>query len=50
MAGSTQREPAPWWRTGTATARGSVLERIGLPAPVLNPGQAVVLHVRAEVE
>jgi alpha-galactosidase len=44
--------PAPdagspgWWRRGRAVAPGSVLEAIGLPAPTLNPAQAVLLHVR----
>ena len=37
-----------WWKAGTARARGGVLEQIGLPAPILNPGQAVILHLRAE--
>ena len=46
-AGTSQRTPPDWWRAGRASVRGAVLERIGLPAPALNPGQAVVLHLRA---
>jgi alpha-galactosidase len=46
-AGVSQRSLSDWWRAGTTSARGAVLAQIGLPAPVLNPGQAVVLHVRA---
>ena len=45
--GITQRSPSDWWQSGTADARGAVFEHIGLPSPVLNPGQAVVLHLRA---
>ena len=36
-----------WWARGAAVATGAVLHRIGLPAPTLDPAQAVVLHVRA---
>ncbi|HST85039.1 MAG TPA: alpha-galactosidase [Kineosporiaceae bacterium] len=46
--GVSQRSPSNWWQAGTASARGSVLEQIGLPAPALNPGQAIVLHLRAQ--
>ncbi len=46
--GVSQRASSDWWRAGTARARGAVFEQIGLPAPVLNPGQAVVLHLRAQ--
>jgi alpha-galactosidase len=37
-----------WWQSGTVSARGAVLGQVGLPAPLLNPGQAVVLHVRMQ--
>ena len=47
-AGLSARSVPDWWPAGTASARGSVFEQIGLPAPILNPGQAVVLHLRAE--
>ncbi len=42
-----QKVVAPWFVRGTARATGAVLERVGLPAPRLDPAQAVVLHVRA---
>jgi alpha-galactosidase len=45
--GMTQRKAPLWWAAGTVTARGSVLEQIGLPAPQVNPGQAIVLQVQA---
>jgi alpha-galactosidase len=48
LAGVLSRTVPDWWEAGTATARGAVLEQIGLPAPVLNPGQAVVLHLLAD--
>jgi len=34
-----------WWGPGRTAARGAVLEQIGLPAPLLTPAQAVVLHL-----
>ncbi|MDQ1292403.1 MAG: alpha-galactosidase [Actinomycetota bacterium] len=37
----------PWWDRGHARATGAVLERIGLPAPALHPGQAVLFQLRA---
>jgi alpha-galactosidase len=37
----------PWWERGGTTARGAVLERIGLAAPALDPARAVVLHLLA---
>jgi alpha-galactosidase len=46
-AGVSERTLPDWWRAGRTSARGAVLEQIGLPAPLLNPGQAVVLHLRA---
>jgi alpha-galactosidase len=46
-ASGPQRVPPPWWRAGQAVATGAVLERVGLPAPLLNPGQAVLLHLIA---
>ncbi len=46
-AGIKQVQLPDWWQAGRTTARGAVLEQIGLPAPILNPGQAVVLHLRA---
>jgi alpha-galactosidase len=45
--GLIQRASSEWWQAGTASARGAVFEQIGLPAPPLNPGQAMVLHLRA---
>jgi alpha-galactosidase len=44
---ATQTRPPDWYLTGRSVARGSVFEQIGLPAPLLNPGQAIVLHLRA---
>jgi len=35
----------PWWGRGHARATGAVLERVGLPAPGLHPGQAALLHL-----
>jgi alpha-galactosidase len=46
-ASAVQKSGAPWFVRGTARATGAVLERVGLPAPRLDPAQAVVLHVRA---
>ena len=37
---------APWWDRGRAVASGAVLATVGLPAPMLNPAQAVLLHLR----
>jgi alpha-galactosidase len=39
--------PLPWWSRGRTVAGGGVLGRIGLPAPLLNPEEAVLLHLRA---
>jgi alpha-galactosidase len=39
--------PVPWWSRGRTVASGGVLGRIGLPAPLLNPEEAVLLHVQA---
>jgi len=36
---------APWWQRGATVASGAVLASVGLPAPMLNPGQAVLLAV-----
>lgn len=49
-AGTATTEPgAPtaWWERGGTAAPGSVLGTIGLPAPRLDPAQAVVVHLRA---
>ncbi len=43
--GASNAEPT-WWQRGRATATGAVLASVGLPAPLLHPAQAVVLHVR----
>ncbi|HET9657347.1 MAG TPA: alpha-galactosidase [Kineosporiaceae bacterium] len=42
----TSAAPA-WWQRGEALTSGDVLAGIGLPGPLLNPGEAVLLHVRA---
>jgi alpha-galactosidase len=42
---SRSRADPPWWTRGRTTATGAVLERIGLAAPLLNPAEAVLLHV-----
>ncbi|MGZ4612544.1 MAG: alpha-galactosidase [Kineosporiaceae bacterium] len=42
-----ESSPPDWWARGSATASGGVLERIGLPAPRLDPANAVVVHLRA---
>ena len=39
--------PVPWWTRGRAVASGRVLGEIGLPAPLLNPEEAVLLQLRA---
>jgi alpha-galactosidase len=39
--------PPPWWALGRTEVRGAVLEQVGLPMPVMGPGQAVLLHVLA---
>ena len=39
-----------WWTAGRTVATGAVLERIGLPAPILVPQQAVVLQLRASLD
>jgi alpha-galactosidase len=43
---TTQNRLPDWWLTGRTTARGKVLEQVGLPAPLLNPAQGCVLHLR----
>ncbi len=37
----------PWWRRGATVATGAVLDAVGLPAPMLDPGQAVLVAVTA---
>jgi alpha-galactosidase len=44
--GMVLRQP-DWLRAGEVTLPGSVLTGYGLPAPLLNPAQALVLEVRA---
>jgi alpha-galactosidase len=39
--------PVPWWSRGGTVAGGGVLDQVGLPAPMLNPEEAVLLHLRA---
>jgi alpha-galactosidase len=46
-ASSVEKMRTPWFERGAARASGAVLGRVGLPAPRLDPAQAVVLHVRA---
>jgi alpha-galactosidase len=41
------RQP-PWYLSGSAVATGAVLSAVGLPAPLLNPSQAVLIEVHAE--
>jgi alpha-galactosidase len=41
------RQP-PWYVSGAVTVAGSVLTTVGLPAPILNPSQAVLLEVHAQ--
>lgn len=41
------RSQPPWYTDGGATVAGAVLSGIGLPAPLLNPSQAVLLEVQA---
>ena len=45
-AGIALHQP-DWLRAGPVTVPGSVLTMVGLPAPLLNPAQAVLLEVRA---
>jgi len=42
-----QTHGTPWWERGRTRASGAVLTRVGLAAPLLDPEQAVLLHVRA---
>ena len=42
-----QRRPPAWWSSGQLTTTGAVLSSIGIAGPVLNPGQGLLLHVRA---
>jgi alpha-galactosidase len=44
--GQTISQP-PWWQSGGTEASGAVLARVGLAAPSLNPGQGVLVHLRA---
>ncbi len=37
----------PWWTRGSTEGLGASLEHVGLPLPVLGPGQAVLMHVVA---
>ncbi len=41
------RQPE-WWIRGEALASGAVLASVGLPAPLLNPAQAALLHLRSD--
>ncbi len=47
VAAATEVSAPPWWARGRTSATGAVLGRVGLPAPRLDPAQAVVLHLRA---
>lgn len=42
--GQVIRQP-DWWQRGEAEASGAVLATVGLPAPVLHPSQAVLIHL-----
>jgi alpha-galactosidase len=44
----SQAAPA-WWARGETTARGAVLETIGLPAPMLGPNQACLIQLTTVV-
>jgi alpha-galactosidase len=46
-ASSVGKVVTPWFERGSARVSGAVLGRVGLPAPRLDPAQAVVLHLRA---
>jgi hypothetical protein len=37
----------PGWLSGATTVRGRVLAGAGLSLPVIDPGQAVVVHLKA---
>ena len=43
-----QDAPPPWWAAGSVTLPGRVLASVGLPMPLLQPEQALVLHFTAE--
>jgi alpha-galactosidase len=47
VAPSVEKSSPSWWQRGRTTATGVVLGRVGLPAPRLDPEQAVVLQLRA---
>jgi alpha-galactosidase len=47
VASAVEKAPTPWFGRGSTRASGAVLGRVGLPAPRLDPAQAVVLHLRA---
>jgi alpha-galactosidase len=42
-----RRPTVPWLEAGGVTLGGAVLEHVGLAAPVLNPGRAVVIELAA---
>jgi alpha-galactosidase len=46
-ASTVEKVATPWFERGSVRVSGAVLGRVGLPAPRLDPAQAVVLHVRA---
>jgi alpha-galactosidase len=45
--GMLQDAPPPWFAAGQVTLPGAVLADVGLPMPLLQPGNAVVLQVDA---
>ncbi|MCH6231519.1 alpha-galactosidase [Microbacterium sp. CFH 31415] len=46
--GMLQDAPPPWFATGEVTLPGAVLADVGLPMPLLQPGNAVVLRADAD--
>lgn len=46
-ADAPHRGDPGWWRAGGTRATGAVLTRVGLPAPVLGPERAALVHLRA---
>ena len=44
---SIERTPAPWMAAGEVVLTGRTLATVGLPMPVLNPEQALLLEVTA---
>jgi alpha-galactosidase len=45
-----RRPTVPWLEAGGVTLSGAVLDHVGLAAPVLNPGRALVIELAAQAD